>query len=622
MVVDVPVDVPVTLFPVNKPVQIGSINDYLNLLGGVLPPNYGSLVSYNSVKAFFYNAAINSILYVARVGIPPVSQQLNILDTDINPLIGFASVQYLRFTINNSLVGLLDANSNYLGVPVEILATDSLAVVKLKIVNSVASYLERDITVQDSTYIRASQISSDLTIDLVPRLYGGTLNIGSVTTPILVGYTEFTNFTFLSLANTVSDNYTATDYVQTINISFEDELLGAGILLCPSAFARLKQVDRIVLGQAIERFCRREDKRWLGFIDQGNVDITRIPEYSSISLFTGLSSVPSGARVRSGNRIWLFTSNYVAPSNAVVATAVTIGNRVVLPIEVSINGRTSRIVQATLVNTGFVNLLAPTSLELNNFRAITVEDIISERILATVTSLVESGIDNHSTTFEECVQHVSARGFIAYYAPYLIDQDGFTVPASGFVAGILSRRISEEGIASSIPAGHQYPLSGVQRVSYTITKANQEVSNKFGLNAIRLFSNRGISVNGARTRSTEPLFKFINTRIIVNTIENTLVSSFDNLLFTPLDSLTSVFTRLRSGIENILYNFFVQGFFYPSTTDTAYQVIVDSSINTPTSLEDGIVNAQVYIIPALTTERILIAVIRVPVGSLPISITQ
>ncbi len=621
-IVDVPTDIPVNLFPVNTPVQIGSLNDYLNLLGGSLPSNYGSLVSYNSIKAYFENAAINSVIYVIRTSVPPVSQQFYLPDANLTPYVGTASVQYLRFTINNTPVGLTDNTNGYLGVPIEILATDSLGVVKLKIINAISTFIDRDIQVKDACYFRSSQTAVDLTIELVPRLYGGVLNVGTVTATIPVGFSELLGFTFNNLSNTVSDNFTVTDYTQTINTAFDDELLSAGVLLCPSGFARLRQVDRISLGQSIERHCRREDKRWFGLVDQGNVDVTRIPLYSTTALFTGLVNVANGSLIRSGNTVWRLTgSNYVAPPNAVTATSVAVSSRVILPYEVTINGKTSRIVQAVAVNTGFANLSTPTAIELALFRVITVDDLISERLIASTIQLVETGVDNHTKAYAECVQHVSARGFIGYYAPYLIDRDGFTVPASGFVAGILTRRISEQGVASSIPAGFQYPLSGVQSPSYKITKANQEVSNPIGLNAIRNFPNRGIVINGARTRSTEPLFKFINTRIIVNTIENTLVSSFDNLLFTPLDSLTSIFTRLRTGIETILYNFFVQGFFYPATPDLAYQVIVDSSINPPQSLEDGIVNAQVYIIPALTTERILIAVIRVPIGTLPIPVT-
>ncbi|MGL5079282.1 MAG: hypothetical protein ACRDBG_26060 [Waterburya sp.] len=621
-IVDVPTDVPLTLFPVNTPVQIGSLNDYLNLLGGSIPSSYGSLVSYNSIKAYFNNSAINSVIYVIRTSIPPVSQQFYFPDANLTPSVGTASVQYIRFTINNVPIGLTDTTNGYLGVPIEILATDTLGVVKLKIINAIATFIERDNQIKDVCYLRSSQTVTDLTMELVPRLYGGSLNIGTVTTPIPVGFVELLGYTFNNVSNTVTDNFTVTDYIQTINTAFEDELLSAGVLLVPSGFARLNQVDRISLGQAIERHCRREDKRWFGLVDQGNVDVTRISNYGSTVLFTGLMNVSNGATVRSGNTIWRLTgSSYVAPPNAVTATSVTVGSRVILPQEVTINGKSGRIVQATDPNTGFASLSSPTALELSLFRVITVDDIISERLIASTIQLVETGIDNHSKAYTECVQHVSARGFIGYYAPYLTDQDGFTVPPTGFVAGILTRRISEQGVASSIPAGFQYPLSGVQNPSYKITKANQEISNPIGLNAIRNFPNRGIVINGARTRSTEPLFKFINTRIIVNTIENTLAGSFDNLLFTPLDSLTSIFTRLRTGIETILYNFFVQGFFYPATPDLAYQVIVDSSINPPQSLEDGIVNAQVYIIPALTTERILIAVIRVPIGTLPIPVT-
>lgn len=621
-VVDVPVDIPLTLFPVNTPIQIGSINDYINLTGGSIPSSYGSLISYNSLKAYFNNSSLNSVIYVIRTSIPPISQRFIVLDSSITPLIGTASIQYIRFTLNNILVGQNDINGVYLGIPVEILSTDTLALVKLKIINAIANSIESDNQVKDICYVRSSQTTSDLSIELVPRLYGGNLSSGSVTATIPSGLIDFDDFTFTNVSNTLTDNFTITDYIQTINTSFEDELLRAGVIIAPSAFARLNQVDRISLGQALERHCRREDKRWIAFVDQGNVDITRIPQYSSVPVFTGLGAVATGSNVRYNNTVWKFLSNYVAPSPVVVSTPVPISTRVILPVTVTINGKSSQIVQAQATNTGFVNTLIPTALELSFFRCITPDDILSERLLNSTVLVIETAVDNHAKAYTEHLQHVSARGFLAYYAPYLVDQDGFTVPASGFVAGILVRRISEQGVAASIPAGFTYPLSGVQSPSYKISKANQELSTPTGLNAIRSFPSRGIVVNGARTRSTEPLFKFVNTRIIVNTIENTLLNSFDNLLFTPLDSLTSIFTKLRSGIETILYNFFVQGFFYPATPELAYQVIVDSSINTPNSLEDGIVNAQVYIIPALTVERILIAVIRVPIGTLPVPVSQ
>ena len=208
-------------------------------------------------------------------------------------------------------------------------------------------------------------------------------------------------------------------------------------------------------------------------------------------------------------------------------------------------------------------------------------------------------------------------GHLAYYAPHVINEEDISVPASAYVAGIACSRNVTEGFQQP-PAGIRYPLRGALGLKFPITSQQQEITYALGLNAIRALPNKGIVVWGARTLSSNPLFKFINTRVILNVLIDAMSRSFDDILFEQIDSSGSIYSRVIAIASTILNQFYRQGALFGNRPEQAYAVICNDSNNSPELLEQGTVRCDIYVATSPTLERILISVARTPAGQVAI----
>lgn len=204
-------------------------------------------------------------------------------------------------------------------------------------------------------------------------------------------------------------------------------------------------------------------------------------------------------------------------------------------------------------------------------------------------------------------------GHAAFYAPYLKNLNDRFVPASSFVAGAACSRFVNEGFQQP-PAGARYPLRGVVDLKFKITAQQQEVTYALGLNPIRSLPNRGIVVWGARTLSSSPLFRFVNTRVILNVLVDVMNRSFDDILFESIDSAGTVYSRVKSVANQVLNQFFLQGALFGGRPEQAYLVICGDSNNTAALLEQGTVRMDAYVATSPTLERLAITIVRTPVG--------
>lgn len=234
-------------------------------------------------------------------------------------------------------------------------------------------------------------------------------------------------------------------------------------------------------------------------------------------------------------------------------------------------------------------------------------------------ALIDCGADETSLSFvQEELDYIKSIagvpfGHAAYYAPYVKNVDDRYVAPSSFVAGIACSRYINEGFQQP-PAGARYPLRGANGLKFDISAQQQEVTYALGLNPIRSLPNRGIVAWGARTLSPNPLFKFVNTRAILNVLIDVMGRSFDDVLFEQIDSAGTVYARVKSIASQILGQFFRQGALFGSRPEQAYLVVCSSANNNPTDLENGTVRLDVYVATSPTLERLLMTIVRTPAG--------
>lgn len=204
-------------------------------------------------------------------------------------------------------------------------------------------------------------------------------------------------------------------------------------------------------------------------------------------------------------------------------------------------------------------------------------------------------------------------GHAAYYAPYVRNLDDRLVPASSYVAGIACSRFVNEGFQQP-PAGSRYPLRGVTGLRFEISAQQQEVTYALGLNPIRSLPNRGIVTWGARTLSPNPLFRFVNTRVILNVLIDVMNRSFDDILFESIDSAGTIFARVKSISNQILNQFWRQGALYGARPEQAYLSVCSAANNDNNAIEQGTVRLDVFVATSPTLERLLVTITRTPVG--------
>ena len=204
-------------------------------------------------------------------------------------------------------------------------------------------------------------------------------------------------------------------------------------------------------------------------------------------------------------------------------------------------------------------------------------------------------------------------GHLAYYYPYLIDTNEDELPPSGAVAAIALRRYQEQGFQQP-PAGAQYPVRGVVDVKYRVKKAQQAVVNPLGINVVRYLPNTGVVIYGARSRSTNPLYRFVNTRVILAVLIGTLRQAFNTDVFTAVDGQGILFSRVKETIHAVCYRLYIGGALYGATPEEAFFVKVDRENNPALDLEAGGVRADAFVVTSPTMERMLVSVNRIAIG--------
>lgn len=204
-------------------------------------------------------------------------------------------------------------------------------------------------------------------------------------------------------------------------------------------------------------------------------------------------------------------------------------------------------------------------------------------------------------------------GHAAFFAPYVKNLSDRFVPPSSYVAGIACSRFVNEGFQQP-PAGSRYPLRGVVGLKFNITAQQQEVTYALGLNPIRSLPNRGIVVWGSRTLSSSALFRYVNTRVILNVLIDVMNRSFDDILFESIDSASTIYSRVKSIATQVLNQFYRQGALFGNRPEQAYLVVCGDSNNTPTLLEGGTVRMDAYVATSPTLERLAVTIVRTPVG--------
>jgi hypothetical protein len=235
--------------------------------------------------------------------------------------------------------------------------------------------------------------------------------------------------------------------------------------------------------------------------------------------------------------------------------------------------------------------------------------------------LVDCGTDITTVprAIAEAKLYTSVRGHLAYYFPHGVDLADDDVALTPAVAGLAIKRYIEQGFAEP-PAGAEYPIKGVKSLKFNGNWNDSNTANGENVNLILNQPNRGIVVWGARTRSADPLFLFVSTRVILNITLATLNRSFDFEIFSAVGGQANILFDIQRKANAVLDTLWRAGLYYGASPSQAYAFVSDATVQLPSLLEQGIVNAFCWVVPATIVERLIITVSRTAIGELEFAV--
>ncbi|WP_327146242.1 phage tail sheath family protein [Nocardia sp. NBC_01327] len=158
------------------------------------------------------------------------------------------------------------------------------------------------------------------------------------------------------------------------------------------------------------------------------------------------------------------------------------------------------------------------------------------------------------------------------YYPWLIPTGGeAAVPPSGVLAGIWGRVDRERGVWRA-PAN--VAVRGVASLEWEVSDSEQGALGN--INPLRSYSDTGILVWGARTLRDTDSWRYIPVRRLFNAAERDIQRAMRFAVFEP--NTPPTWERVRSAVDNYLYNLWTSGALLGNTPEEAYFVQVGKGI--------------------------------------------
>ena len=195
--------------------------------------------------------------------------------------------------------------------------------------------------------------------------------------------------------------------------------------------------------------------------------------------------------------------------------------------------------------------------------------------------------------------------FAAMYHPWIEMYDAGSrrtayFPPSGAMAGIYARTDNSRGV-------HKAPANEIVRgctgLSCSYNDAEQDILNPIGVNLIRSFTGRGIRVWGARTISSNGLWKYLNVRRLFIYVEQSIKANTDWVVFEPNSEV--LWSRVTQTISSFLATCWRDGALAGTTPEQAFFVECGHSTMTQDDIDNGRLICSIGIAPVKPAEFVI-----------------
>lgn len=216
-------------------------------------------------------------------------------------------------------------------------------------------------------------------------------------------------------------------------------------------------------------------------------------------------------------------------------------------------------------------------------------------------------IPREKTSVQEVLEHreLFDSSYAALYNPWLqvfdpLEKRNVFVPPSGSVAGVYARSDSTRGVEKA-PANEV--LRGVSGLDVQYNRGEQDILNPQGVNLIRSFSGQGIRIWGARTTSSNSLWKYINIRRLFIFVEESIKQGTNWVVFEPNDE--RLWARVHRTIDAFLTRVWRGGALQGSSPSEAFYIDISSNTMTQDDIDNGRLICVIGIAPVKPAEFVV-----------------
>ncbi|MBB6735609.1 phage tail sheath C-terminal domain-containing protein [Cohnella zeiphila] len=195
--------------------------------------------------------------------------------------------------------------------------------------------------------------------------------------------------------------------------------------------------------------------------------------------------------------------------------------------------------------------------------------------------------------------------YAALYNPWLsvfdpLDKRNIFVPPSGTMAGIYSRSDTTRGVQKA-PANEV--LRGVVGLDVQYNKGEQDILNPAGVNLIRSFTGQGIRVWGARTVSSNGLWKYINVRRLFIFLEESIKTGTNWVVFEPNND--QLWARVQRTIDAFLTRVWRAGALMGNSPSEAFYIDIGRTTMTQDDIDNGRLICVIGVAPVKPAEFVI-----------------
>lgn len=594
---------------------ITSLEDYKERIGGTVPTDYLGLVNYLSIAAAYKNMKGLGAIKIIPVRAPNLIYSLQ------TTVVG--GVGTTGNALNTDVTYTLNINGSTLDATISIPTILPLQYTSIDnfIANEVAKKIRSRIELKSSIYIRDIVGS---VIEITPVVPGQSLTfVSSVPTTGIP----------ITITNGVGpSNYAipeGKDYIQALELSLtpESEL---GVIVAPGFYATTGSLEAELFTKQLDSFCRQAEFQQLAIRDVVNPDLTYVPDYSTITTYNPTTLVTVDQLIEFEGSIYrgqLPPGNAYGGSDALLPVAVAINGQIgvlerALQNPVTINGVTGRVIRGLVSGAAITNVLAPTPVELLDFRVVSNRELINRALFEGSLIIVESGSATEQAIYKFRDNFDSIEGNVSIVAPYLnylgseldlaVD---FALPASVYQASLWIYVANAFGVFTP-PGSDDYALEGTKGPIWQVTSPGHALLNGKGINIIKTI-NSNAYVMGARTLSQNDIYNRQNARVILSLYVRTLRSALKaGLVIKPLTSPNAFLNTLKNKADAVSRSFYQAGLFYGGSESEAFNNKCDTELNPLSAIQQGIIKLESKFAQIGMTERIVVTVQESLLGAL------